>query len=534
MSISRILFLSIALLIPVFGQANFSMDSFTYQAKNSQSGWQDWLKDEQNQHKVGNALGAVVGFAYMALVVYIQWHMLKAIRGEEFKVYKPGEIKERFSSVAGNNQAKKACSDIVEYLKNPEKYAKIGANVTKGVLLTGDPGTGKTLLARALAGEANCSFIYASGSEFNGMFQGSGTQRVKRLFIQARSQKSLMYVGNQQPCIIFIDEADAIAGKRGSGNQERDNTVNQLLTELDGFTTNQVPIIVIMATNHPENLDEAVVRPGRIDRTIHVELPDAKDREGILRIHLQKVVHTPETAEYLKFIADRLIGFSGAKLAGIIHTAARLAVDGNKDAVTPDDLEEAVEMILLGAPSEHAFSLEDSVQTAYHEAGHALVSMLLQQDCKKVKRLSIIPRGHTGGVTYIAPLTEIKYWTKEQFLNDIAVAMGGRAAEEIQFGKVTTGPISDLDRAKNIAKHMIKRFGMGSAIFLNTKDEEKEISEILETQYKRAKNLLVEYKSALDAIAQAALEKQTLKESDLDLLNPRSGLNQKILDVVTA
>lgn len=452
------------------------------------------------------------------------WFINKLMEEPNFKVYKPGEIKENFSNIAGNHEAKEALTDIVEYLKNPDTYKEIGAKPTTGILLTGAPGTGKTLLARALAGEANCAFIYASGAEFQTKYVGSGAARVKKIFDQARQQHTWLF--EKTPCIIFIDEIEVLATQRGSGNNYNDQTVNELLTQLDGFVKTQGhPVIVIAATNFPEKLDAAVTRPGRIDRTIFVENPDLQDRIDILQIHLNKVKHLPDLN--LHSIAQRTIGFTGAELAEIIHTAARIAVNRKGSFVEQKDLEEALDIRTIGVASNRLLTEKERKIVAYHEAGHALISMLTMSESRFVNKITIQPRGSALGLTHTVLKEELaKLYTKEDYLNIIAMLLGGRAAEDIIFNIVSTGPSSDLEQATLCSLEMIKHYGMGSGLAvdsektkLTSKTLEAEANEILQRQYDRTKQLLIDHIDKLHLLAKALLEKETLFKADIDALH---------------
>lgn len=450
--------------------------------------------------------------------------MFKLMEEPGFKVYQPGEIKENFTNVAGNQEAKEALNDIVEYLKNPKKYAPIGAKPTTGILLTGKPGTGKTMIARALAGEVNCAFIYASGAEFNTKFVGSGVARIKQLFYRAQSQRTMF--GKKIPCIIFIDEIEVLARKRGTGDNYGDQSVNELLTQLDGFVkTQDHPVIVIAATNFPEKIDAAITRPGRIDRTIHISPPDLQDRTGILQLHLQKLTHVANLD--LKSIAQRTIGFTGAELAEIIHTAARVAVNRNATAIEQQDLEESLDMQTIGIVSKRPLTQKERSIIAYHEAGHALINMLIMSDSRFVNKITIQPRGSALGVTHAILKEELsQIYTKEEYLNLIAMLLGGRAAEDIIFNIVSTGPSNDLERATMCSLNMIKYYGMGKGLAVesattslksNTLIADANI--ILEEQYNRTKQLLIDNIDKLHILAKALLEKETLFKTDIDELH---------------
>jgi cell division protease FtsH len=467
---------------------------------------------------IREAPSLIMSIAY----VYI---LIKMTEEPAFKVYKPGEVKENFTTVAGNHEAKESFKDIVEYLKNPEQYKSIGAKPTTGILLTGAPGTGKTLLARALAGEANCSFIYASGAEFNGKFVGSGVARIKKLFYQARNQRT--WGGSKVPCIIFIDEIEVLARHRGTGDNYGDQSVNELLTQLDGFVKSQdCPVIVIAATNYPSKVDVAVLRPGRIDRIVHISSPDLQDRKDILQVHLNKVKHDSAGID-LSSLAQRTIGFTGADLAEVINTAARLASNRRAEMVFQQDLEEALDMRTIGVASKRPLSEKEKYVIAYHEAGHALIGMLLTPE-NIVNKITILPRGQTLGVTHFLPTEEpSRISTKEEFLNHIAVLLGGRAAEEIIFKIVSTGPSNDLQRATQLAQIMVRDYGMGNGLTVETNKDslslkavQEEVERILQMQYNLAKKLLQDNIDCLRSISNALVNKETLIASDIRALYP--------------
>lgn len=465
----------------------------------------------QNATQVATSLFLLFTYAYIQVKLTAE--------DDSFNVYQPGEIKENFNSIAGNQEAKDAFEDIVAYLKNPEIYKAIGARPTKGILLTGAPGTGKTLIARALAGEVNCSFIYASGSEFNNIYVGTGANRIRKLFNQARNQTNGIFSSKKTPCIIFIDEFECLAHCRGSC-MYTDQTVNELLTQLDGFTQESVPVILIAATNFPQKIDPAIVRPGRIDRTIHIDNPDYLDRKGILQIHLNKVKHNLNIN--LSSIAQRTIGFTGAELAQIIQSAARIAANRKSVQVEQEDIENALDIITLGVASKKPLSETERKITAYHEAGHALINMILNKKFI-VNKITILPRGQALGVTYTMPKEELdRLTTKEEFLNQICMLFGGRAAEEIIFNIVSTGPSSDLASLTNIAHDMVKHYGMGKGLAVETCSNElsndaiqKIIETILEEQYQRTKKLLEDNIDKLHKLTNALLEKETLYAPDI-------------------
>ncbi len=457
-----------------------------------------------------------------ALNIYI---MIKMLEEPGFKVYQPGEVNESFASVAGNDEAKESFSDIVEYLKKPEKYKAIGAKPTTGILLTGAPGTGKTLLARALAGEANCAFIYASGAEFNGKFVGSGVNRIKKLFNQARNQRT--WGGVKIPCIIFIDEIEVLARHRGTGDNYGDQAVNELLTQLDGFVKSQDhPVIVIAATNYPSKVDAAVLRPGRIDRIVHISNPDLQDRKDTLQVHLKKVKHNAPGIN-LSGLAQRTIGFTGADLAEIINTAARIAANRGANMVYQEDLEEALDVRTIGVASKRPLSEKEKMIVAYHEAGHALIGMLLLPD-QIVNKITIQPRGQALGVTqFLLTEEQPRFQTQEEYLNHMAMLFGGRAAEEIIFKVISTGPSNDLQRATELAQAMVRYYGMGDGLTVQTDKDaldqkivDSAVEKLLQKQYNLTKKLLLENIEYLHSLAKALAEKETLFVNDIRALRP--------------
>ncbi|MBP9765584.1 ATP-dependent zinc metalloprotease FtsH, partial [Candidatus Babeliales bacterium] len=361
------------------------------------------------------------------------------------KMFMPSMIKERFTSVAGAHEAKEELQDIVDFLKDAPKYQRLGARITRGALLIGEPGTGKTLLARAVAGEANCPFFSVSGADFIEVFVGVGASRVRDLFAEAKKKA---------PCIIFIDEIDAIGRQRstgiGGGNEEREQTLNQLLTEMDGFETSKEPVIVLAATNRADILDKALVRPGRFDRQIVVPIPDLISREEILRVHLKKVKHVADLD--IKGIARGTPGFTGADLENLVNEAAIIASKKNLAEVTMYEFEEARDKVMLGKESKTKILTEyDKKVTAYHEGGHALIRLLMPKDTDPLHKVTIIPRGGALGVTHFLPEREKYLRNKEELLASIAAALGGRAAEELVFNEISTGASSDFKAATDIA-----------------------------------------------------------------------------------
>ncbi len=441
------------------------------------------------------------------------------------KIYVPSSEGIRFDDVAGEDEAKENLAEIVDYLHNPKKYSDIGASMPKGVLLVGPPGTGKTMLAKAVAGEADVPFFSMSGSEFVEMFVGMGASKVRDLFKQAKEKA---------PCIVFIDEIDAIGKKRDTGNiggnDEREQTLNQLLTEMDGFGGN-TGVIILAATNRPEALDPALTRPGRFDRRVPVELPDLAGREAILRVHSKKI----KLADNVNFhtIARMASGASGAELANIVNEAALRAVRNNRHIVYQADLEESVEVVIAGYQKKNAIlSDKEKCTVAYHEVGHALVAAL-QTHSAPVQKITIIPRT-SGALGYTMQVEQgDKYlMTKEEIENKIATFTAGRAAEEIIFGQITTGAANDIEQATKLARAMITRYGMSDefdmvametvnnqylggdaslACSAETQNEiDKKVVELVKTQHEKAKKLLIENRRKLDEIAQFLYEKETI------------------------
>ena len=441
------------------------------------------------------------------------------------KVYVQSSQGIRFSDVAGEDEAKENLQEIVDYLHNPQKYTEAGASMPKGILLVGPPGTGKTMLAKAVAGESNVPFFSISGSEFVEMFVGMGASKVRDLFKQAKEKA---------PCIVFIDEIDAIGQKRSSGNMggndEREQTLNQLLTEMDGFEGN-TGVIILAATNRPESLDPALTRPGRFDRRVPVELPDLAGREAILKVHAKKI----KTAEDVSFhtIARMAAGASGAELANIINEAALRAVRNGRVIVTEADLEESIEVVIAGYQKKSAvLSDQEKRVVAYHEIGHALVAAL-QTHSAPVQKITIIPRT-SGALGYTMQVdTGDKYlMTKQEIENKIATLTGGRAAEEVAFGEITTGASNDIEQATKLARAMIARYGMsdefdmvametvtnqylgGDTSLACASDTQKRIDEkvveLVKAQHEKARKLLTDNRAKLDKLAQYLYEKETI------------------------
>ncbi|WP_279018037.1 ATP-dependent zinc metalloprotease FtsH [Megasphaera elsdenii] len=451
----------------------------------------------------------------------------------QVKVYVPSANGIHFDDVAGEDEAKENLSEIVDFLHHPDKYAKIGAKMPKGVLLVGPPGTGKTMLAKAVAGEAGVPFFPIAGSEFVEMFVGMGASKVRDLFQQAK-QKA--------PCIIFIDEIDAIGQKRtgnAMGNSEREQTLNQLLTEMDGFNADD-NVVILAATNRPESLDPALLRPGRFDRRVPVELPDLAGREAILQAHAKKVVLGDDVDFHT--IARMAAGASGAELANIVNEAALRAVRDHRDAVSQADLEESIEVVIAGYQKKNAILSDDEKRTvAYHEIGHALVAAL-QTHSAPVQKITIIPRT-SGALGYTMQVDQQDKYilSREELENKIATLTGGRAAEEVVFNQVTTGASNDIEQATKLARAMITRYGMtdefdmvametvtnkylgGDTSLACAPETQKYIDakvvSVVKEQHAKAKKILEDHRPALDALAQYLYEKETITGKEfMDIL----------------
>ena len=458
------------------------------------------------------------------------------------KIYVQSAEGIRFSDVAGEDEAKESLAEIVDYLHNPDKYTQVGASMPKGVLLVGPPGTGKTMLAKAVAGESNVPFFSMSGSEFVEMFVGMGASKVRDLFQQAKEKA---------PCIVFIDEIDAIGKKRDGqigGNDEREQTLNQLLTEMDGFEGNN-GVIILAATNRPESLDPALTRPGRFDRRVPVELPDLKGREEILKVHAKKI----KVAEDVDFhtIARMASGASGAELANIINEAALRAVRSGRTLVNQSDLEESIEVVIAGYQKKNAvLSDGEKKVVAYHEIGHALVAAL-QSHSAPVQKITIIPRT-SGALGYTMQVEQgDKYLlTKQEIENKIATYTGGRAAEEIVFGEITTGASNDIEQATKLARAMITRYGMsedfdmvametvtnqylgGDTSLSCSAETQREIDRkvvaLVKAQHEKARQILSEHREKLDELALFLYEKETITGDEfMEILNREVGVKHE-------
>jgi len=491
----------------------------------------------------------------MILVLFFIWMLTRQAKGQGMQAFTFGQSKARitdpndknnkvtFKDVAGAKEAKEELKEIVDFLKNPKKFLEIGARIPKGVLLTGAPGTGKTLLARAVAGEAAVPFFHLSGSEFVEMFVGVGASRVRDLFKMAKKAA---------PSIVFIDEIDAVGRVRGTGvgggNDEREQTLNQILVEMDGFEPNE-KVIVMAATNRGDVLDPALLRPGRFDRRVTLDLPDRSDREEILTIHSRKKPFAEDVN--LKVIAERTPGFSGADLFSIMNEGAILAAREDRKKVSQFDLIRSIEKVMMGPERKsHLLSKKEKEITAYHEAGHALVSSCLPY-ADPVHKVSIVSRGRAGGYTLKLPLEERRLQSKKEFLDDITMSLGGYVAEEMVLGDITTGPSNDLQVATNLARAMVTRWGMseeigpialesddGRTMFgqgVNDKEYservsaliDSEVSKIMNNSFAEAKRILTEKRDVLNIIAKKLIEVETLEQKEYNDLIIASGIIPK-------
>ena len=491
-----------------------------------------------------NVLELIINLLPLLFLIYLMsmfMRQAKAMNGKNMlndfgqshaREYKAnGKDSVNFSDVAGQEEAKTELQEIVEFLKNPKKFTALGARIPKGVLLVGPPGTGKTLIARAVAGESGVSFFHTSGSDFVEMFVGMGASRVRDLFAQARKKA---------PCIIFIDELDAVGRSRGAGlgggHDEREQTLNQMLVEMDGFETDK-GIIVMAATNRPDVLDSALLRPGRFDRQVSVELPDIKEREAILKIHFKKV--KAEEDLDIKRIARATPGCSGADLANLVNEAALLAARASKPFVTMVDVEEARDKIILGvAKKTRVMTPEDKTKTAYHEAGHTLLHYYVK-GVDPLHKVTIIPHGSAGGVTMSLPENDIYYVTKTQNLAWIKLCMGGYVAEELVYGETSTGPSQDIKMAMSRANRMVTEWGMSPLGFVDYSNDDAplflgrdiaqhknfsddtarkidaEVRNILDECIKDVRQILTEHRDQLDLLTKTLVEKETLEDKEI-------------------
>jgi len=494
-------------------------------------------------------LGALAPFIFpLIFILFLIWFLTRQVKGAGMQAFSFGQSKAKmidpndgkqkvtFKDVAGVKEAKEELSEIVDFLKNPKKFIQIGAQIPKGVLLMGAPGTGKTLLARAVAGEAGVSFFSISGSEFVEMFVGVGASRVRDLFKMAKMSA---------PAIIFIDEIDAVGRARGvgtgGGNDEREQTLNQILVEMDGFEPNE-KVIVMAATNRPDVLDPAILRPGRFDRRVQIDLPDRDDREAIINIHAKG----KPLAEDVDFalIAQRTPGFSGADLYSLVNESAILAAREERKSVAQFDFIRSIEKVMLGPERRsHLITGKEREITAYHEAGHALVASVLP-NADPVHKISIISRGNAGGYTMKLPEIEKRMHSKKEFLDDLAMTFGGFAVEEIVFGDISTGPSGDIQQATSMARNMVMRYGMSEkigsvalvddkgAMFPGARDHsdemasqvDAEVRSLIEEAKERARVIVTKHRKVLDAIAEELLRVEILERDDYEVILKAHGI----------
>lgn len=521
-----------------FGLTSNELASIEYSVK-QETGFGFWLK-------------SILPFIFpLLLLLLFLWFFIRQSKGTGggMQVFQFGRSRARFvdpndknnrvtfADVAGSTEAKEELYEFVEFLKQPEKFLSIGAKVPKGVMLTGGPGTGKTLLARAVAGEAGVPFFSISGSEFVEMFVGVGASRVRDLFANAKKSA---------PAIVFIDEIDAVGRARGSGlgggNDEREQALNQILVEMDGFEQAD-KVIVMASTNRPDILDNALLRPGRFDRKVVVDLPDIKDRNAILNVHAKG--KKLESNVNLELVARRTPGMSGADLASVVNEAAILAVRNNRKIISQKDFFMAIEKVLLGPERKsYVITKKEKERIAYHEAGHALLASLLPY-ADPVQKITIVSRGHAGGYVLSLPDLERKLKTKKEFIDTITMALGGYVAEEMIFGDLSTGPSSDLSQVYCIAHNMVTQFGMSHSLgpvllrqpnsggMISGREEhseelerkiDKEIHNIIQGAYDNAKKLLVKYKDGLDLIVEKLFEVETLEREEFEKLLSDSGI----------
>lgn len=493
--------------------------------------------------------------APVLLLIFFVWYLSRQVRGAGVQAFSFGQSKPRvidpndatsrvtFKDVAGAKEAKEELLEIVDFLRNPKKFLDIGARIPKGILLMGAPGTGKTLLARAVAGEAGVPFFSISGSEFVEMFVGVGASRVRDLFLTAKKAA---------PAIIFVDEIDAVGRVRGTGvgggNDEREQTLNQILVEMDGFEPNE-KVIVMAATNRPDVLDPALLRPGRFDRRVTIDLPDRQDRLEILKIHARKKPFAEDVN--LEVIAERTPGFSGADLYSLMNEGAILAARENRRTVAQFDLIRSIEKVMLGPERRsHVLNKKEKEITAYHEAGHALVASVLPY-ADPVHKISIISRGRAAGYTLKLPFEDKKMQSKREFLDDIAMSLGGYVAEKMVFHDVTTGPSNDLQVLTALARSMVTRWGMsdklGTIAFEGeggralvgrgvegseysekvSAEIDAEVKKIIDDSYKKAEKILTEHRKALDAIAARLIEVETIEREEFENLLVAHGIVPK-------
>ena len=493
---------------------------------------------------------------FPALLLFgVIWYLSRQLKGGGMQAFtfgrsmarlvRPEDVNQKvtFADIAGAHEAKQELLEIVDFLKNPKKFIQIGARIPKGVLLMGAPGTGKTLLARAVAGEAGVPFFSISGSEFVEMFVGVGASRVRDLFAQAKKSS---------PAIIFVDEIDAVGRVRGTGvgggNDEREQTLNQILVEMDGFEPNE-KVIVMAATNRPDVLDPALLRPGRFDRRVTIDLPDRKDREDIMKVHARQKPLGPDVN--ISVIAERTPGFSGADLGNLMNEGAILAARENRKEITQYDLIRSIEKVMLGPERRsHVLNKKEKGITAYHEAGHALVASVLPY-ADPVHKISIISRGRAAGYTLKLPMEERRMQSRKEFLDDIAVSLGGYVAEKMIFGDLTTGAANDLQVSSALARDMVTRYGMsekigpmvfeampgrtlfGGGVEGGEQSQEvaakidAEVKKIITDAHKKAEDIIKKDRVTLDAIAAHLVEKETIERDDFEKILIAHGIVPK-------
>jgi cell division protease FtsH len=510
----------------------------------SPSGWSFWL---------GTILPL---FLPVILIIFLLWMAARQIRNTNLQAFSfgksrarmvaPNDKKERitFKDVAGVHEAKEELQEIVEFLRNPRKFLDIGARIPKGVLLMGAPGTGKTLLARAVAGEANVPFLHISGSEFVELFVGVGASRVRDLFVMAKKSA---------PAIVFIDEIDAVGRHRGAGlgggHDEREQTLNQILVEMDGFEPHE-KVIVMAATNRPDVLDPALLRPGRFDRRVVLDLPDLKDRKEILAIHARG--KPLEEKVDLGLIAERTPGFSGADLQNLMNEGAILAARANRKKISQSDLIRSIEKVMLGPERKsHLLTKDEKKIASYHEAGHALISSVLP-NADPVHKVSVVSRGRAAGYTLKLPVEDRHLYSRSHFLDEIAVALGGYTAEKLVFKELTTGAADDLLHATETARALVTQYGMSDKlgpisfgqraewVFLGkelgternyseevAKKIDAEVSKIMNQAHKKAKEILTKYREVLNKIAETLIEKETIEKDEYEKIISGAGISLK-------
>jgi len=538
---------------PAYYYTIISQDRFVEDINNIFSTMPEDKRPEFKTETRNDYLGVILSWIIPILLIVVIWmfifrRMSGGAGGGPGNIFNVGKsraqvfdketsVKVDFKDVAGLEEAKTEVKEIVDFLKNPKKYTELGGKIPKGALLVGPPGTGKTLLAKAVAGEANVPFFSISGSDFVEMFVGVGASRVRDLFRQAKEKA---------PCIVFIDEIDAVGRARGrnpnfGANDERENTLNQLLTEMDGFSSNS-GVIILAATNRADILDRALLRAGRFDRQIHVELPDLHGRQEIFQVHLKPLKLDKELD--LKFLARQTPGFSGADIANVCNEAALIAARKSKKVIQKDDFLDAIDRIIGGLEKKNKIISYDEKKTiAYHEAGHATISWLLEHANPLVK-VTIIPRGRSLGAAWYLP-EERQITTTEQMLDEMCATLGGRASEDIIFNKISTGALNDLERVTKTAYAMISYFGMsekvGNISFYDSSGQaeyafnkpysektaeliDNEVKRLVEIEYERAKKVLTEHKEGLEKLADQLLEKEVIFSEDLEaIFGPRVG-----------